>query len=152
MYQNIYIEKPKQGKPIVHIWDDKKGYSKFQLTPYAYIKSQTGTYRSLYGDKLKKINFWTGDDLQKGNVFESDIPIETRVLVDNYTDSDDVAVTKKFLENINSVDGYDYFKDAKMKAEALKDLKSSYPKVKKYLTDIVNKKIKKLDVLVKKMK
>ena len=26
MYQSIYIEKPKQGKPLVHIWDDKKGY------------------------------------------------------------------------------------------------------------------------------
>ena len=82
---------------------------------------------------------------------------EIHELVDSITrltgkDSDDVAVTKKFLENINSVDGYDYFKDAEMKAEALKDLKSSYPKVKKYLTDIVNNKIKKLDVLVKKMK
>ena len=55
MYQNIYIEKPKQGKPLVHIWDDKKGYQKFQFTPYAYQKSQTGTYRSLYGDKLKKV-------------------------------------------------------------------------------------------------
>jgi len=82
---------------------------------------------------------------------------EIHELVDDITrlagkDSDDVAVTKKFLENINSVDGYDYFKDAEMKAEALKDLKSSYPKVKKYLTDIVNNKIKKLDVLVKKMK
>ena len=82
---------------------------------------------------------------------------EIHQLVDSITEltgkySDDVAVTKKFLENINSVDGYDYFKDAEMKAEALKDLKSSYPKVKKYLSDIVNKKIKKLDVLVKKMK
>ena len=55
MYQNIYIEKPKQGKPLVHIWDDKKGYEKFQFTPYAYQKSQTGQYRSLYGDKLKTI-------------------------------------------------------------------------------------------------
>ena len=55
MYQNIYIDKPKQGKPIVHIWDDVKGYEKFQFTPYAYMKSQSGTYRSLYGDKLKKV-------------------------------------------------------------------------------------------------
>ena len=87
MYQNIYIEKPKQGKPLVHIWDDKKGYEKFQFTPYAYQKSQTGTYRSLYGDKLKKINYWTGEDLQEGKVFESDVPLETRILVDMYGDS-----------------------------------------------------------------
>jgi DNA polymerase elongation subunit (family B) len=89
MYQNIYIEKPQQGKPIVHIWDDKKGYQKLQFTPYAYQKSQTGQYRSLYGDKLKKVKFWTGEDLQKGDIFESDVPLETRVLVDMYGDSDE---------------------------------------------------------------
>ena len=88
MYQNIYIEKPKQGKPFVHIWDDKKGYEKFQFTPYAYQKSQSGVYRSLYGDKLKKVNFWTGEDLKHGRVFESDVPIETRTLVDMYTESE----------------------------------------------------------------
>ncbi len=68
MYQSIYIEKPKQGKPLVHIWDDKKGYEKFQFTPYAYQKSPTGQHRSLYGDKLKKVKFWTGDDLQNGDI------------------------------------------------------------------------------------
>jgi hypothetical protein len=89
---------------------------------------------------------------------------EIHELVDSITEltgkySDDVVVTKKFLENVDSVDGYDYFKAAEMKKEALKNLKSSYPKVKKYLSDIVNKelkkldkKLKKLDVLVKKMK
>ena len=54
MYQNIYIEKSQHGKPTVHLWDDKRGYQKFQFTPYAYMKSATGTHRSLYGDKLKK--------------------------------------------------------------------------------------------------
>ena len=91
MYQNIYIDKPQQGKPVVHIWDDKKGYQKFQFTPYAYQKSQTGQHRSLYGDKLKKVKFWTGEDLQKGEIFESDVPLETRVLVDMYGDSDEVS-------------------------------------------------------------
>ena len=41
--------------------------------------------------KLKKVNFWTGEDLQNGRVFESDIPIETRTLVDMYKDSDDIS-------------------------------------------------------------
>ena len=89
MYQNIYIEKPKQGKPIVHIWDDVKGYEKFQFTPYAYQKSPTGQHRSLYGDKLKKVQYWTGEDLQKGDIFESDVPLETRVLIDKYSDSNE---------------------------------------------------------------
>ena len=84
MYQNIYVKRTKTNSEV-HLWDDKTGYTKFQYKPYAYLKSQTGTYRSLYGDKLKKVNFWTGEDLQAGRVFESDIPIETRTLVDMYT-------------------------------------------------------------------
>jgi len=91
MYQNIYVEKPKDGKPTVHIWDDKTGYQKFQYKPYAYVKSPSGTYRSLYGDKLKKVNYWTQEDLQEGKVFESDVPIETRVLVDMYGESDEMS-------------------------------------------------------------
>ena len=91
MYQNIYVEKSKDSKPTVHLWDNKTGYSKFQSKSYAYLKSQSGTYRSLYGDKLKKVNFWTQDDLEKGNVFESDVPLETRILVDMYGDSDEVS-------------------------------------------------------------
>ena len=71
MYQNIYVKRTKTSSEV-HIWDDKTGYSKFQYKPYAYLKSQSGTYRSLYGDKLKKVNFWTQDDLEAGNVFESE--------------------------------------------------------------------------------
>ena len=73
----------------VHLWDDKTGYQKFNYKPYAYLKSGSGTYRSLYGDKLKKVTFWTKDDLEKGNVFESDVPIETKILVDKYGDSNE---------------------------------------------------------------
>jgi len=90
LYQNIYVEKSKDSKPTVHLWDNKIGYQKFQYKSYAYMKSQSGTYRSLYGDKLKKVNYWTGEDLQAGRVFESDIPLETRILVDTYPDSDDI--------------------------------------------------------------
>jgi DNA polymerase elongation subunit (family B) len=91
MYQNIYVKRTKTSSEI-HLWDDKTGYSKFQYKPYAYLKSQSGTHRSLYGDKLKKVNFWTGEDLQSGKVFESDIPIETRTLVDMYQDSEEPSV------------------------------------------------------------
>jgi len=91
MYQNIYVKRTKTSSEV-HIWDDKTGYSKFQYKPYAYLKSQSGTHRSLYGDKLKKVNYWTGDDLQNGRVFESDIPIETRTLVDMYPESEEPSV------------------------------------------------------------
>ena len=94
MYQNIYVKRTKTNSEV-HIWDDKTGYQKFDYKPYAYMKSQTGTYRSMYGDKLKKVNFWTKEDLQNNKIFESDIPIETRVLVDRYTESDEPSVSHR---------------------------------------------------------
>ena len=121
MYQNIYVKRTKTSSEV-HLWDEKTGYSKFQYKPYAYIKSQTGQHRSLYGDKLKKVNFWTAEDLEKGNVFESDIPIETRVLVDNYTDSDDVSEGNKevyFDIEVEVKDGFPNPKRAENKITAI---------------------------------
>ena len=56
MYQNIYLKRNK-GNVEVHLWDDQAGYSKFNYKHYAYMKSGSGVYRSIYGDKLKKVNF-----------------------------------------------------------------------------------------------
>jgi len=52
------------------------------------VKDRVGTHISLYGDKLKKITKW---DNETPNLFESDVPPETRVLVDQYTNSDDTS-------------------------------------------------------------
>ena len=90
MYQNIYIKQTKKDNEV-HLWDDKAGYQRFTFKNYAYMKDGTGVHTSLYGDKLKKVNFWTHEDLQNGKVFESDVPIETRVLIDRYTDDDNVS-------------------------------------------------------------
>ncbi len=88
MYQNIYIQKSKQGN-IVHLWDDKAGYTKFKYVNYAYMKHPAGSFYSLYGDKLKRVSYWTGDDLKAGKIFESDVPLETKVLLDKYLESDE---------------------------------------------------------------
>ncbi len=90
MYQNIYVKRTKTSSEV-HLWDDQVGYTKFTYKPYAYLKSGSGVYRSIYGDKLKKVNFWNREDLENGRVFESDIPIETRVLVDRYGESDEIS-------------------------------------------------------------
>ena len=90
MYQNIHIKRGTKAHEI-HIWDDQIGYQQFSFKPYAYLKSKAGTYQSLYGDKLKKVTYWGEDDLKAGRVFESDVPIATRVLVDKYGDSSDVS-------------------------------------------------------------
>ena len=88
MYQNIYIQKSKQGN-VVHLWDDKTGYTKFKYVNYAYKKHPAGSFYSLYGDKLKRVSYWTGDDLKSGKMFESDVPLETKVLLDKYLESDE---------------------------------------------------------------
>ena len=90
MYQNIYISRF-NNKSTIHLWDDKLGYQSFDYKPYAYQKNPAGTYRSLYGDKLTKIKYWKEEDLHEGKIFESDLPIDTRVLVDRYYESDEMS-------------------------------------------------------------
>ena len=85
MYQNIYYDR-RINK--MHVWDDKFGHQTFRYKKYAYVKNRAGTYISLYGDKLKRINKW---DKEQPDLFESDVNPEIRVLVDNYTNSDDVS-------------------------------------------------------------
>ena len=83
MYQNIYINKKDW---IVHLWDDEKGYTSFAYPKYAYKRQVGGPEKSLYGDELVKVyNFNENDPA----LFESDVPAETRILMDYYPDSDE---------------------------------------------------------------
>ena len=82
MYKNCYYQREKN---LVHIWDDKQGYRAFPYTRYAYEKAVNGPFTTLYGDKVSKIYKFKKDD---PDLFESDVPETTRVLVDTYTDSD----------------------------------------------------------------
>jgi DNA polymerase elongation subunit (family B) len=82
MYQNIYYER---AKNTIHLWDDKTGYQTMPYRKYAYKKDQYGQYTSMYGDKLTRISKWEKDEAD--DLFESDVPETTRVLVDIY-DSD----------------------------------------------------------------
>ena len=89
MYQNIWCEKRGGNQVEVHLWDDIAGYQNFVFKNYAYVRDGGGQYRSIYGDKLKKVTYWTEEDFKIGRVFESDIPLETRILLDRYLDSDE---------------------------------------------------------------
>ena len=82
MYQNVFYQREKN---LVHLWDDIQGYRNFPYTRYAYEKAVNGEYLSLYGDRLTKVYKFKRDDV---NLFESDVPETTRILVDTYTDSD----------------------------------------------------------------
>jgi DNA polymerase elongation subunit (family B) len=82
MYQNIFV---KTTTNEAWVWDDKKGLTHFNYTPYAYKKDPNGKYRSLHGDKLSRITNFVKND---PNLLESDVPETTRLLVDMYGDSD----------------------------------------------------------------
>ena len=82
MYQNIFV---KTTTNEAWVWDDKKGLTHFNYTPYAYKKDPNGKYQSLHGDKLSRVTSFVKND---PNLFESDVPETTRILVDMYGDSD----------------------------------------------------------------
>ena len=86
MYQNVFFEKEKS---IIHCWDDQKGYFTSKYRRYAYVRDGNGAHQSIYGERLKKLNFWKADDdLQ---LYESDVNEMTRFLIDEYGDSDEVS-------------------------------------------------------------
>jgi DNA polymerase elongation subunit (family B) len=84
-YQNIYYQRERN---LIHLWDSRQGYRNFPYTRYAYEKATNGEYLSIYGDKLTKIYKFKKDDPE---LFESDVAETTRVLVDTYSDTDDVS-------------------------------------------------------------
>ena len=86
MYQNVYWEK--EGG-ILHCWDDEKGYFTKKHRNYAYVQDGNGSFESIYGERLKKINYWKQDDNLK--LYESDVNEVTRFLIDEYGDSDEVS-------------------------------------------------------------
>ena len=97
IYQNIWCEKRGGNQVEVHLWDDVAGYQNFIFKNYAYVKDGGGQYQSIYGDKLKKVTYWTEEDFRTSRVFESDIPLDTRILLDRYEDSDEPSKNHREL-------------------------------------------------------
>ena len=92
MYQNAYYEK--EGG-IIHCWDDEKGYFTKKYRNYAYVRDGNGSYESIHGERLKKINYWNKEDNLK--LYESDVNEMTRFLIDEYGDSDEVSTGHTIL-------------------------------------------------------
>lgn len=82
MYKNIYVDRKTN---TLHVWDDVGGYNSVQYQDYAYRKKDNGKYRSLYGDSLEKTTYFSPKD---PSLFESDVPLDTKFLIDLYGDSD----------------------------------------------------------------
>lgn len=82
-------------KDDVLVWErnaDGREVKYYQAPYYFYTKDPDGEYTSMYGDKLTKHEFATSKDfyeaknhfLGRGDLFESDIPAEMRVLSEHY--------------------------------------------------------------------
>ncbi|WWT39362.1 PolB DNA polymerase elongation subunit [Microcystis phage Mel-JY01] len=92
MYKNIYVKRSYGADAdTVWLWDDKKGMVTFPYTPYAYVRATPinskgkKIYKSIYGDELIRTTEFNHNDT---NLFESDVPPATRILVDEYYQSD----------------------------------------------------------------
>lgn len=94
MYQNIFHDK---SKNCVYVWDDQHtepliiSADKFR---YAYKKCDNGSYVSMYGDKLEKVENVLHPD---PNLLESDVPIDTRTLIDLYPNEDEPSINHRIL-------------------------------------------------------
>lgn len=85
MYQNIFVDRDIN---TIYVWDDEDGLSTLPYSSfsYAYVPDKNGTYVSMAGKRLaKKYKAYA----IQGEKYESDVPIETRVLMDMYLDSDE---------------------------------------------------------------
>ena len=87
MYKAIFNDRL---KGVVHVLDDSddkwQQYSASDFH-YAYRKNPQGNFTSLYGDKLERI---TAFDETDADLFESDLNIEMRVLLDLYKGNEEV--------------------------------------------------------------
>jgi DNA polymerase elongation subunit (family B) len=125
MYQAIYSDRKTS---TIHLWDDIHGYTSFPDQPYAYRKSRNGKYKSIFGDSLEKI---TKFNFRDPNLFSSDIPVDTRVLIDAYGDSDEISINHRIAIidiEVDSVGGYPNIQDPQKKitAIALYDAKNDH--------------------------
>lgn len=115
-YQAIYCDRKTS---TVHLWDDVHSYTSFKFKPYAFRKARDGKYTSIYGDKLERIERYNPRDPK---LFESDVPVETRVLIDAYGDSDEVSTNHRITVldiEVDSTGGYPNIQDPKQKITAI---------------------------------
>ena len=93
MYQSVFIDRHKRK---VHLWDDKEGYTIESLHPYlyGYVKDPRGKKKAIDGKTVRRVkvteevkNAARSSD-KKHLYYETDVALETRVLIDKYGDSD----------------------------------------------------------------
>jgi DNA polymerase elongation subunit (family B) len=94
MYQSAFYDRKTN---LIHLWDDTTGYEKFPYERYAYIADKSGTHITMDDVRVKRTNSWNKNAEEQGLVYEHDVPILTRVLVDRYYMSDDVSKNHRVM-------------------------------------------------------
>ena len=119
----------------MHIWDDKAGYHTFRYKKYAYTKNRNGNFISLYGDRLTRINKW---EREQPDLFEADVNPEIRVLVDNYTDSDEPSVGHRTMIFDIEVEVTDGFPDPKKAENKITSIAFNDPVTEEYFCYVLD--------------
>ena len=89
MYQSIYYDKDEKQ---YYLRDDNwKGFKEFQYWPTYYQKDFDGEFETLEGERVSPVN--RIKDWKDTSYFEKDVDRTTRLLVDQYFESDE---TPKF--------------------------------------------------------
>jgi len=130
VYQNIFVENRYSDEPTVHLWDSKEGYNKFDFPDYAFVRNEYGDYDTMWGNPVMKIpkqnlsyskkeelNDTYGEDA----IHESDVPIETRILVDLYDENEISDGHRHFFYDIevSSEGGFPNVEEADKKITSL---------------------------------
>jgi len=88
MYKTVYNDKRNER---IYIFDDQLPdpmvIPHAQLN-YAYRRSPVGTYTSVFGDKLERTTYANPKD---PSLFESDVDLSVRALIEGYYDSDEIS-------------------------------------------------------------
>lgn len=86
MYQNLYVQ-----DDTIWLFDDQKGMYTIPTKNfnYAYRKNSKGKHISFTGERCTKVYKFIRNT---SDLFESDLPIETRVLTDIYLNDDEPSI------------------------------------------------------------
>jgi len=87
MYQAVYLKTIGFNKYSVHLWDDEKGYQNFEWNKTAFVPDSYGDYTSLDGNRCKKTSYYADNPTR----YESDVPPDTKLLVELYSHTDEPA-------------------------------------------------------------
>jgi DNA polymerase I len=79
---------------MLHLWDDEAGYLCRKFRNFGFVKSEFGKYKTLHGEKVDKVYDFKWDN---PNVYEADLPVETKILMELYRDTDEPAKNIKTL-------------------------------------------------------